>query len=79
MDGLDHVSIAQMPIGWRGSLDLKNRQLAGGHVAPMDGQDFEVVDWLKFSSNVSFRCSVLCLSFPVLAFTKAAVFCSSHY
>jgi hypothetical protein len=48
MDGSDHVSSAQMLIGWRGSLDLENERLAGGHAAPMDGQDFEVVDWLRF-------------------------------
>jgi hypothetical protein len=48
MDSSDHVSSAQMLIGQRGSLDLENEWLAGGHAALMDGQDFEVVDWLRF-------------------------------
>jgi hypothetical protein len=54
MDGADHVSSAQMPIRRRGSFDLENGRLAEGHAAPMDGQDFEVVDWLGFPQECFF-------------------------
>jgi hypothetical protein len=66
MDGSDHMNSVQMPIGRRGSLDLEipigrrgsldleNERLAEGHAAPMDGQDFEVVDWLGFPPECFF-------------------------
>jgi hypothetical protein len=54
MDGSDHMSSVQMPIERRGSLDLENGRLAEGHAAPMDGQDFEAVDWLGFPQECFF-------------------------
>jgi hypothetical protein len=54
MDGADHVNRDKILIRWHGSLDLENGRLAQGHVAPMDGQDFEVVDWLGFPQECFF-------------------------
>jgi hypothetical protein len=54
MDGSDHVSSVQMLIGRRGSLNLKNGQLVGGHVGRMNGQDFQCGDGLRFPQECFF-------------------------
>jgi hypothetical protein len=54
MDGADHVSSTQMPIRRRGSLDLENGRLAKGHATPIDGQDSQCVDWLRFPQECFF-------------------------
>jgi hypothetical protein len=54
MDGADHVSRREMPIGRLISRDLKNGWPASGHITKMDGQDFHRVDGPRFPQECFF-------------------------
>jgi hypothetical protein len=54
MDGADHVSRREMPIGRLISRDRKNGWPASGHVTKTNGQDFHCVDEPGFTLECYF-------------------------